>query len=743
MSRIWTATALAGLAMHAMAQQGSLGPLSARPGPSEVRVQRDVELNEHFIFQYAPQELPLMDDFSIDRRQSLWAFPDDPGVDLQEVIYRLEVDGLSEPDMAYRTDTTWYYTITEVEPDVFELEREALPSVEVLVRSMTWPVTSELLDGWPPYNIFDTVGTPGFTLVGVNPDLVQDSLMVYLVEQSTGTYIMNGIPQPLVLWEDDFAHVNANYPVDPPTIGVATFDGLDRTGYPYDFENPTAWGLADRLTSVPINMAYPASDSIYLSFFYQAQGLSGDDQIQPIDSLVLEFFRPEENEWSRVWRTPYIPLGPFQQVMIPIKEMEYLKNGFRFRFLNYATLSGDLDHWHIDYVRLARQRTYDDTVLVDVAYVDPPSSILETYTSVPFAKFVQAPATYMAQNVQLRQRNLDVNDRFVTFGMSSEPLAGGPASTFNNGTNTSDNASSIFPSVHAIVAPPNNYVYDVSGQECDAFFNVEFFTNTTPDINRYNDTARFVQDISNYYAYDDGSAEAGYSLNVAGAKLAYRFEMVGGDSLRAIRMYFDPIFEDPGDGSFLITVWRSLSPEDIIHQNFSFSSPEYRFDGPDKFVEYPLDSTIWVQGTFFVGWVQTTATKMNLGFDRNRNNQDKIFYRTSGSFLNTSFQGSLMMRPVFVSCSDPFASVPELGDADTAVLLAFPNPASDHFRVEVDAPSGSRLLGFDATGRQLIDVAYQQGAAMDVSTLPTGLLLLRLVSSDGLPIAHGRSMIQR
>lgn len=743
MSRMITVAVLAVLAVPAVAQVESLGPLSARPGATELPVRRDVQLNEHFIFQYPTQELPIMDDFSIDRRQSLWAFPDDPNVELQEVVYRVEVDGISEPDMAYRTDTTWYYTITEVEPDVFELERDPLPSVDVLVRSMSWPVTSELLECWPPYNIFDTVGTPGFTLVGVNPDLVQDSLMVYLVALSTETYIMNGVPQPLVLWEDDFAYVNANYPVNPPTIGVATLDGLDRTGFPYDFSNPNAWGLADRLTSVPINMAYPAADSIYLSFFYQAQGLSGDDQIQAIDSLVLEFFRPEENEWQRVWRTPYIPLGPFQQVMIPIKEMEYLKNGFRFRFMNYATLSGDLDHWHIDYVRLARQRAFDDTVLVDVAYIDPPSSILETYTSVPFAKFMQAPATYMAQNVQLRQRNLDVNDRFVTFGMSSEPVSGGASTTFSNGTNTSDNASSIFPSLHAVVAPPNNFVFDVSGEECDAFFRVKFFTNTTPDINRYNDTARFVQDISNYYAYDDGSAEAGYSLNVAGAKLAYRFNMVGGDSLRAIRMYFDPIFEDPSSGSFLITVWRSLNPEDIIHQNFSFSSPEYRLHGPDKFVEYPLDSTIWVEGTFFIGWVQTSATKMNLGFDRNRNNQDKIFYRTSGSFLNTSFQGSLMMRPVFVSCSDPFASVPELGDADPAVLQVFPNPASDHFRVDVDAPSGSRLLGSDATGRQLFDEAYQRGAAMDVATLPNGLVLLRLVSREGIPIAHGRLMIQR
>ncbi|MEZ4758373.1 MAG: hypothetical protein R2810_01110 [Flavobacteriales bacterium] len=71
-------------------------------------------------------------------------------------------------------------------------------------------------------------------------------------------------------WEDDYAYISRTYPVDPPTIGVATFDGLDRTGFPYPVRcRPTAYGLADRLTSVPIGLSYQVSDSVYLSFFHQ------------------------------------------------------------------------------------------------------------------------------------------------------------------------------------------------------------------------------------------------------------------------------------------------------------------------------------------------------------------------------------------------------------------------------------------------------------------------------------------
>ena len=51
------------------------------------------------------------------------------------------------------------------------------------------------------------------------------------------------------LWTDFHAYINSSFPIDPPTYGVATFDGLDSTGFPYNFVNSTAYGIADYLTS--------------------------------------------------------------------------------------------------------------------------------------------------------------------------------------------------------------------------------------------------------------------------------------------------------------------------------------------------------------------------------------------------------------------------------------------------------------------------------------------------------------
>ena len=42
------------------------------------------------------------------------------------------------------------------------------------------------------------------------------------------------------LWEDMDVYINSNFPDYPITYGVATFDGLDATGTPYNFAVPTS-----------------------------------------------------------------------------------------------------------------------------------------------------------------------------------------------------------------------------------------------------------------------------------------------------------------------------------------------------------------------------------------------------------------------------------------------------------------------------------------------------------------------
>ncbi|HRH68096.1 MAG TPA: T9SS type A sorting domain-containing protein [Flavobacteriales bacterium] len=724
-----------------------LRPLSTRPNGEEVHPKDNID--RAFVYQYETQDIPLMDDFSIDRTRKRNAREGDADVTLDDVVYRLEVGGVSTWDMLYSTDTTFRYIIDDADPPV--TTRVPLQSVMVTVRDLSvLPPTSEIVEAWPAYNLRDSVTAPPVDTIHLtSPSLFQDSLLVYTVAPAGGTYEMNDVETPLILWQDDDVYINGTYPVEPPTIGVATFDGLSRTGYPYDFGNYSAHGIADRLTSVPIDLEYPASDSIYLSFFYQTKGLSGDSIGQVIDSLVLEFYAPLEQSWYRIWDLPYVDQGAFEQVLIPIREERFLKDGFQFRFANYATLSGSFDHWHLDYVRLAGQRTFDDTRLVDIAYMYPEASILQTYTSVPFARFEDATASAMALQVEEKMRNLDIEPAFINYGMSAVSQDGGALSNFTNGLSPSGNAASIVNTTHPINSSPNNFVYDNSVSEDAAFWDVKFWLNATPDINRYNDTIRLVQELSNYYAYDDGSAEAGYGLTSNNAKLAYRFDLIGPDSLRAIRMYFNPIAnlppaQQPLQGSFKLTVWTSLSPEIAIHTNYSFSSPEYRTDGVNKFVEYPLDSVLPVEGTIYIGWTQANATSVNIGFDRNRNNRTKIFYKTGSSFTNTSFNGSLMMRPVFVAGADPFAGVEDFSRTGEGLVL-YPNPANDAvlLRLTKGAPVNATVECMDATGRTVLRSAYSESGPLSTSSLATGLYLVRVNDASGATLAQGRLVVQR
>lgn len=736
---------------YGLVAQEVISPLGFVPRPGNVpKLVKTGGPNEVFLYQNTGQTLPVIDDFSVDRTRHRNAQQGDGDVHYSETIYRIEVGGISTADMVFMADTSYHYTV-EVLDTAVVITQVANPAVVAIVRDLSsYPPTEQSMFLWPPYTVIDTVGTTTPDTLALEPDMLQDSMLVYTVDPDPRIYTNpDNSLRPWILWEDDDAYVNNTFPVAPPSIGVATLDGMDRTGYPYDPLNPNLNGAADKLTSVPIDLAFSAGDSIYLSFFCEPIGRSGDDLAHAEDSLYLELYAPDENAWYPVWSAlGTAPPDQFHQVMVPITDPKFLKDGFRMRFRNDATLGGMVDQWHVDYVRLDRNRTAADTVLQDVAFLYQEAGLLQTFTSVPYAKFINAPATYMAQQVNLEQRNNDTQDKFITWGYEVDSDCGWNAARSGYGNNISNNAYSTFNSVHPVNSGADPLVYDLSGCDGAAFINTRFWTNATPDACAYNDTMRYRQEISNYYAYDDGTAEAGYSLTASGAMQAYRFDTQGEDSLRALRLYFAPIFtydpppvNYPPNGSFIITVWKSLNPEVVLFQNVSFSNPEYRLWGPDNFMEYPLDSTIAVDGTFYVGWVQTNDTRMNLGLDKNRNNQDKMFYKVGQSWQQTSQQASWMIRPVMVAAVDPFAGVEE--DAAPLAFSLFPNPAGDAFRLNLGAGAArvAQVELMDPMGRTVRQWNVSD-TYLSVQDMAAGLYIVQLRGKAGESLGQSRLIVQ-
>jgi len=99
------------------------------------------------------------------------------------------------------------------------------------------------------------------------------------------------------LWDGRSVFVNKDFPYMPVNIGAATFDAIDQSGHVY---STASWipFMADELLTQDIRLdsifqpsarKLSPADSVYLSFYYQPQGVG--DAPQEYDSLILEFSR--------------------------------------------------------------------------------------------------------------------------------------------------------------------------------------------------------------------------------------------------------------------------------------------------------------------------------------------------------------------------------------------------------------------------------------------------------------------
>ncbi|MEO5569309.1 MAG: hypothetical protein ABIT08_07320, partial [Bacteroidia bacterium] len=194
------------------------------------------------------------------------------------------------------------------------------------------------------------------------------------------------------LWVDSTVFINTDFPRHPPTIGVATFDGLNKFGNPYNNVSVSS-NWCDYLTSKPINTyddgqgnQYNPAVGLFFSFFYEQTGYG--EIPESSDHLVLQFL-DSTGVWHDTINKTGVAPGPldsaFTRVQITITNGIYFYNGFRFRFRNYGSQNGNIDHWHIDYVTLKAPPNFPD--INDVAYINPGKSLLNDLTAMPYSHY--------------------------------------------------------------------------------------------------------------------------------------------------------------------------------------------------------------------------------------------------------------------------------------------------------------------------------------------------------------------
>ncbi len=554
------------------------------------------------------------------------------------------------------------------------------------------------------------------------------------------------------LWANKNVFINSSYPYLPVTIGVATFDALNDTGALYP--DASSYGfIADSLTSKPFRLdsvfgANPGpltiGDSIYFSFYYQPQGVGNAPEAE--DSLVLEFYSPLSGEWKHIWASPGFTLAQFhsqynvwfRQVMIPITDSaNYFHEGFRFRFYNYVTLAnnsqpswaGNVDLWNIDYVYLDKDRNIADSVYKDIAFVEPATSLLKNYYAMPWEQFLANPSAEMKDSLNITISNLYSDTLNSSYHYNIYDDSGSSIHFYNGG---SYNILPYYPNGYQTynphAQPPVSFSFPSTAED-SAYFRIEHAIKEgiLGDSRRSNDTINYEQKFYNYYAYDDGVPEAGYGLTPANSLLGYRFNLNIADTLRAVKMFFNRTLNNASQQYFYLTIWDNASgkPNNIIYQK-SDCKPYYE-DSLNKFYNYFIDDTTLVlNGTFYIGWKQTTADNLNLGFDRSVDRHDDIFYNTGNGWYNSSYAGALMIRPVFGKELPVVAGIDESNYSNTDIEV-YPNPCSQS-RISLVLPdkagrsNSGTIQIFDVNGKLLYHTFYAE--QIDVSMLSNGVFIL-------------------
>lgn len=534
--------------------------------------------------------------------------------------------------------------------------------------------------------------------------------------------------------------VNSSMGIRPPSINVATFDGLDSVGRPYSVNDVLAKGFADRLISLPIRLdQVPMGErtSVYISFFYQFRG-NGE---APDEGDVLNlYFRNARNEWELIWtaenRGQLVP-DRFVQVILPIAAERFFHEQFQFRFQNFARLSGPYDTWHLDYIYINKGRSNVDTSYPDRTLVSQLGTGLRNYSAIPYRHFGRAatpplaPSTFTLYN--LRAGNL-------------QPLNYNLRTTITNYTgNTTSVRSQLLDSAQSVGAvnglefrttktnrtPPMS-LFDASADSARMSFQLklnsadnipitqpqgDYTPNFSPIDFRSNDTLRLTQVLSNYYAYDDGVAEYGAALNQAGAQVAYQYDMeIASDTVIAVDFFF-PRFGDETQQVITLQIWNDLTSAPLHTQVVNVERSQN-----NQFRRRRLSVPVIVGKRFFIGWRQTSTAVIAVGLDKDNNSENKIFVNTNGSWAPSGqLNGSLMMRPVFGRGT---GALPPVGLAEAAAFSIFPNPAAGHFFLPAQAnvERVSTLWGQAVAFETRDENEYQRVEILDPVT---GLLIIQ------------------
>lgn len=551
-------------------------------------------------------------------------------------------------------------------------------------------------------------------------------------------------------WLDDNVFVNSTMGFQPPSVGVASFDGLDETGTP----RGGGTGRSDFLTSSYFNLSSSDTD-LWLSFWLENKGFSYPSN--PGDSMIIEF-KNDLGDWVSVGTIDganYINADrpPFEFYKFPVEDDGdvFLHNNFQFRFVNRGNRNSIQDTWHLDYVILDQGEP--DGYFDDLAFSTKPTYILENYTSMPFWQFENFETSELSDSIF-----------YVITNHFDVPVLVTDSEVFHEETNT----NTILNGNHTVELSPSNILPDTSVAEfrtvpSSAFSDlgddlVNSFANSTDvlvertytlvsgvsqsgtftDVLR-NDTVRSTTVFQNYFAYDDGTAEAAAGLTNEGWDVAVRFHANVADTIRGVQFHFPHYNPTNANKFFNLKIWiGELDDEpEFERELLKPFYPDAFFDSLQAFTTYVLDdfsgnvTTLPIPaGDFYVGWEYASGAPTYVGLDYNSPEVvGKQFISNNISWFPLTDPGALMIRPVLGSTQPHPTGLNEKPFAENFVKV-FPNPASDmlNFEIKDGVFQDYTVSIFNAVGQKINELPLNQ--QLDVSVLNSGVYLLNISNNE-------------
>ena len=470
----------------------------------------------------------------------------------------------------------------------------------------------------------------------------------------------------------------------------------------------------------------------------------------PCDSVMLP-----TTEWDKVWQVDGLSMNDFLleneryfvQVMLPVLDQKYFYDAFHFRFRNYASIANDIipsfrgndDQWNVDYVYLDYNRNKADTTYRVLTFSQRAPSFLKDYQVIPYKQYLADPFNSVRDDFPMYIVNLDKPDEThdASYLYTVDQVNGNFSYWYDGGT---CNLLPFYPgnnfqdtlTCREQAIPPVQSLFSLDFDRDTTSYTIRHYISDSSTINIIVDSAIYRQGFYNYYAYDDGSPEAGYGIENAGAMMAYRFTMSVPDTLFGVQIYFNRTEDNSNELPFDLMVWRDNNgkPGDTAYV-MENQKPKWVDEGLYRFYAYLFDEPFVMTGTFYVGWMQYEDGSLNVGFDANNDHADNIMYYAEDEWYTSTRNGCLLIRPM-IGSKLVLGQEEQQAKPGLEKLGIYPNPARDYSilnQAEIADDPAAIVAIYSIYGKL---VHRQQGAGnkVDVSMLPQGMYVIRVKSKN-------------